>query len=398
MITLCDKNNCTGCTACISACKKNAISMHYDWEGFKYPSIDYSFCVSCGACLKACPVIPPVEYPPHKHTVYSAFAKNIETRQSGSSGGLFTVLAEYILKEGGNVIGAAFQDLSYVKHIVVKDHSQLSRLQGSKYVQSDMGVTFVEVKKLLNNNIKILFSGTPCQVAGLKNYLRKSYENLYTIDVVCHGVPSPKLFAKYINFLKERYPNICSFSFRDLKHWSCNSIIYHQDSKNGKIYNKILYGIDMSYFALFNGGYVSRECCYTCPYAQSEHRVGDITLADFWGIGKQSSYSHDTSNGVSFVQTNTDKGDAMINEIKDNIIYELRNLDETTKFGGNTQLVHPANRPVERQNIYEHAWIENWSSFVSRYDLILKKRPNIAERIKNKIKQLLYESCILPEK
>ena len=388
MIQLCDRYNCTGCSACANACPRNAIKMRADIEGFLQPVINEELCIDCGLCRNVCHVLSPYDFSNHKLQSYAAFAKNPEIRQRGSSGGMFTIFANYILAQSGCVTGAAYDTSHIVRHIVIETVSDLLKLQGSKYVQSIVGDVYREVKQRLDREQKMLFVGTPCQVAGLLKYLRRPYSNLYTIDLVCHGVPSPKLFAYYIGYLKSRYPDFYSFSFRDLKRQNCSSSSSFKNPRTGKITTKVLYGTDMAYYSLFIGNYVNRECCYKCCYAQHEHRVGDITLADFCGLGKVIPYEHDKSMGVSFVSVNTPKGKELLDAVKNEIELEERSVQETIQ-GGNSQLEHPAERPTIRDIIYKQIYESNWRDLVKNLNLPLKKRTTLMSRLRNKVSKIL---------
>ena len=185
MIKLCDRYECTGCSACMNICSKGAITMTADEEGFLQPVINPDICIECGLCNKVCPIITPVNYMTHKMHSYAAFAKDLSIRQRGSSGGLFSVFAKWIIGQGGYVVGAAFRDEHTVRHIIINNLHDLFALQGSKYVQSTIGHVMKDIKLKLNDGYKVLFVGTSCEVAGLLIFLRRNYENLYTIDLVC---------------------------------------------------------------------------------------------------------------------------------------------------------------------------------------------------------------------
>ena len=191
-----NKNNCTGCRMCEQICPVNAIKMIENKEGFIEPVIDKTKCINCGLCSKRCPQLNEIKREDYKMEVYAAKNKNIEEQKSSSSGGVFSVLANYVLENNGIVFGCAFNDNLIAEHIGIEDKNELYKLRGSKYVQSNTKNTFKDVKENLENSRMVLYSGTPCQIAGLKQFLGKEYDNLYTVDLVCHGVPSPKLFKK----------------------------------------------------------------------------------------------------------------------------------------------------------------------------------------------------------
>ena len=235
MISLCDKKTCTGCEACMNKCSHEAILMQPDDEGFLYPNIDYSKCIECGACQIVCPVLNPVDFSSNEQCVYAAWAKSLNTRQKGSSGGIFSVLAEEILSRNGYVVGAAFDDSFVLSHRMISSVDELSPLQGSKYVQSQIGFIYRDIKEKLKGKGAVLFVGTSCQVAGLKRFLGKiDQSSLYICDLVCHGVPSPLLLKRYVEDLKIQYPNMVSFRFRDLQNWGVKMNILLNEKKGLK--------------------------------------------------------------------------------------------------------------------------------------------------------------------
>lgn len=389
MIKLCDKKDCTGCFACDNICPKKAISMQPDREGFLQPKINKDTCIECGLCMKTCPVLNPIDLQRHKIHCYAAFANDVNIRKRGSSGGLFTIFANWIIESGGVVIGAAFDENHVVRHFIASTKEELIRLQGSKYVQSNIGYIYKDVKKILSEKKKVLFVGTSCQVAGLRSFLHRPNENLFTIDLVCHGVPSPKIFEKYIDYLKNKDKYFYAYNFRDLGGWSCNSSSSSSKLPNGKEQIKMLYGVDSGYFTFFINGYMNRECCYHCVYAKSTPRAGDITLADFWGIGKKTPFIYDTRFGVSFVSPNTKQGEILFEAVKSLITYEKRDVNETIEEGGNHQLAHPAFRPKQRSFFYDKAYKLSWEELVKYYKLPLRQRPKLYRRIFSKLKRII---------
>lgn len=208
MINIRNKHDCCGCSACVSRCPKQCINMCEDSKGFLYPQVDKESCIDCGICEKVCPMLnkPEAKEPQHEYAVQNS---NEKVRITSSSGGVFSSIATGVLNEGGVVFGAAFDEEWKVCHIGIDTKEELSLLQGSKYVQSHIGDAFPRVEQLLKRGVKVLFSGTPCQIAGLKRYLRKEYNNLFTVDVICHGVPSPKVWREYLKSLA-RSENVLS--------------------------------------------------------------------------------------------------------------------------------------------------------------------------------------------
>lgn len=294
MINITDKHKCCGCTACISVCPKGCISMSEDKEGFLYPVVDSVKCIDCGLCEKVCPVLHPLKNEAEP-LVYAAINNDESIRMQSSSGGIFTLLAESVIDNGGVVFGVCFDRDWNVVHDYTETKEGLARFRGSKYVQSNVGNSFSQVKIFLDAGREVLFSGTPCQVAGLKNYLRKPYPNLLTVDLVCHGVPSPDVWRKYLQetVCKEygikknkSAVNICDYisdiSFRAKdKGWKKYSvkIVF----RNGKF--EMIPFFENLYMNAFLSDMSLRPSCYTCPTKQ--HNVqSDITLADFWGVNE----------------------------------------------------------------------------------------------------------------
>lgn len=342
MPILASPETCTGCSACLNACTHSAITMTADAEGFLTPNINNNKCVECKLCEKVCPVINPMLDKgftnPKTYAIWSE-----PDRRISSSGGAFSAFARHILAQDGVVFGAAFDKNLHCKHIEIQNIDDLAALRGSKYVQSEIGNTFVQVKNHLRANRKVLFCGTPCQVAGLKNFLRKPYPNLLTLDLICHGVPSDTVFHGYLQKVSSRFTsNINSYEFRDRDGWGFAPSV----SVCGKI--RRIYGIDALYMEAFNASAIFRKCCYQCPYS-SIPRVGDCTLGDFWGIGRYGKpFKHDTMKGVSLVLTNTEKGETVIHQLKDCYIEE-RTLGEALVENHNLKKASAPNR--NRENI-----------------------------------------------
>jgi len=343
MFDLC-KSNCTGCGACYSICPTGCISMEPDDEGFLYPIIaDEKKCTKCHKCEGRCPAIAqgPIRKPLN---VYAAKNTNEEIRLQSSSGGMFSLFAEHIVQEGGIVFGARFNSAWEVIHGYAETIEDLLPFRGSKYAQSITGDTYKQVEYFLKNGKKVLYSGTPCQIAGLKTYLRKDYDSLLTIDVVCHGVPSPLVWKKYLNeimdettvALKNVNENIIAdINFRDkVKGWYIFtfviSFIFDKISpEKEKMTNNFFISDDKkmllfmenakknSYMKGFLRDLYLRPSCYKC-HARSLKSGSDITLADYWGI-RNVLPEFDDDKGVSMVMVNTEKGKQ---------IYELLSKDD----------------------------------------------------------------------
>lgn len=327
MIKLADKFHCTGCSACANSCAHQAIMMASDEEGFLQPVINQEKCVECGLCTKHCSVLNPVKVELIKQTAYAVISN--KDRTVSSSGGAFSVFARYILSQEGVVFGATIDKKFKVKHIAIQTFEGLSKLRGSKYVQSEIGDSYKQVKIYLSQQRKVLFVGTPCQVAGLYAYLNgKRYENLLiTLDLVCHGVPSQGAFDAYIGKLKKipRFSdrNIEKFRFRKFDSWSIIPAV-----KLAKSEWKILNLWENAYMNAFFRGYIFRESCFRCQHCNT-NRVGTFTIADFWGIGRHGvSFKKSVACGVSLVIDNQNNMPSLLNIISKDAYIERRTIEE----------------------------------------------------------------------
>ncbi|MBR6537665.1 MAG: polysaccharide pyruvyl transferase family protein [Lachnospiraceae bacterium] len=347
-INILDKGLCTGCGACQNVCPTNAIDMVADADGFLFPVIKEN-CTDCGVCGSICSAITGNLNLQEKPRCFAVWAKQRQ-RESGSSGGVFACLAEQIIDKGGIVFGAAFEKgCRTLKHIGVTSKEELVKIYKSKYVQSEIGDAFTEVKKHLENGVAVLFSGCPCQVDGLKAYLRKDYENLYTVDILCHGVPSPLAYNRFLDEVAQGR-EIVSADFRDKKYgwgtlinvtFSDNTV--HYDHYNG------------NYFKAFLSGMSMRESCLHCKYAQPT-RVGDITLGDFWGVGNYKEDWND-NKGTSLVLCNSEKGINLLEEVSC-VIERKEEVEYNTvveiSAKANAAMVRPTHEPEMRKNFFMH--------------------------------------------
>ena len=299
MIEVTDKSRCCGCSACAGVCPVQCISMVADQEGFKYPSADSGICISCGRCEQVCPMASVKEASEKK-----AYAVRVpEYESKSSSGGVFSALAEKILGEGGVVYGAAFDEKLNLRHIKVDDIAMLGQLRGSKYVQSDMSDVFRQVRDELADGRKVLFSGTPCQVAGLKTFLGKDYPELFTVDLACHGVPSPEVWNRYV---REKGADLVNVNFRDKSEgWRNYNIAYIYKERT----EKVKFDKD-PYMLLFLQNISLRPSCYDCAFRNGGN-CSDVTLADFWSVADAVPEMND-GKGVSAVIVNTSKGEAQV--------------------------------------------------------------------------------------
>ena len=343
---LCAPQQCTGCGACDNSCPVGAIAMNFV-EGFKHPQIDNEKCIGCLACEKACPILHPVCPPTNeKPIVYAARNKDEEIRRESSSGGAFSALATAVLSQGGCVAGAAYDEEMVVNHVLIDSLEQLPQLRGSKYVQCSINDNYKNVKAKLKQGLVVLFVGTPCQVSGLRGFLKKDYDNLYCCDFICHGVPSPLLFADYLKWLEKNYNcKISSFNFRSKRSGWYDALRVVND----KIVAK---GKNDAYFLGFNRNITLRESCFQCP-SIGLPRKGDITIADYWGIGRKYKYEPmaEIEKGVSLIMVNNEKGGKLVELAMPYMDCEARVLEEA--LAGNKPMVIPSSRPTARDTFYK---------------------------------------------
>lgn len=328
-------NRCTGCEACANRCPANCISMVEDAEGFLFPEIDNSKCIGCELCEKTCPVLSPI--PIHKTQedvkVYALIHKDDEIRSHSSSGGAFSAVADYVLARGGVVFGAAFDEKFEVKHICVDKPEELYRLRGSKYVQSRIGDTYRQAKEYLKQARLVFFTGTACQTSGLLGYLGRDYENLITQDLICHGVPSPLAWRKYIDLYQRRAKSKVEHIFFRDKKFGWHNWHVHFRFRNGENY-RLSQQNDMMVSAFLTGS-CSRKSCYDCPFKQ-KYRLADITLADYWGIEKIAP-ELDDDKGISSIYVNSPKAQKLLEAIADRVF--LREMDLDTAVAHNVAMI-----------------------------------------------------------
>ncbi len=302
-----DKNNCCGCTACAMICPRKCIKMQPDEEGFLYPQIDQELCVNCSLCQKVCPILKKNDKK-DSPDCYIAYSKNDKIRAKSSSGGIFTELAKGEIKRGGLVYGAGFNENFEVVHQSARSEQEIEKLRGSKYVQSRMDDKYREIKEILDRGNLVYFSGTPCQVAGLYSYLENRPEKLITQDFICHGVPSPLVWEKYI----ETFGDVRKVEFRNKKYgWHYFALHIESDKKN---YYKRL--DEDFYLKLFLDNTILRPICYDCPI-KKQGSSADITLADCWSLNQITDKVLDRDKGLSLVIANTSKGKSFLKKVKD---------------------------------------------------------------------------------
>ena len=344
MLTV-DYEKCTGCGACVQRCPKRCISWTQREFGFRYPQIDKDACVNCGQCEKVCPIDKALEVSAEQKA-YAAVHKDDEVLAKSTSGGAFTAIADAVFAQGGIVYGAAMLDGMQVKHIRTSGKDDFEGLRSSKYLQSDTGTTYQMVEQDLKQGKTVLYSGTPCQIDGLKNFLGKDYENLYTVDIVCHGVGSQAYFDKYMDYARERYGKIKALRFRSKEYagWSCGGVVVVVDSSD--CLKKIPYrDFDNYYYSYFLSGDIYRKSCYSCKYANT-NRVGDFTLGDYWGV-EALNLPLQTENGCSLLLVNNQHAMQLLDEIE-----SLDRVETTVEQAAhcNKQLNAPSKLMDSRQN------------------------------------------------
>ncbi len=334
------KNICCGCRACEQICAQKCIVMDADKDGFLYPFINNNNCISCGLCKKVCPFrdggyINPLagDYP----DTYAFYNYDMQTRKNSSSGGAFSALVDAFCNNNYVIFGAGFDENFVVRHSYVFDKDELSKFRKSKYVQSDMGDCYSKVKVFLSEGKKVVFSGTPCQIAGLRTFLRISYENLFCIDVICHGTPSPMVFDKYKQYLTSKYGSeLTAFDFRFKRNDEWIPPYMMMEFENGK--RLMVPGSDDPFMVGFYKMLYHRPSCYVCPFAKIP-RVSDITIGDFIGVDTIAPHLND-NKGLSLILVNTPRGREIFNNMKESSSYlEPVSLENIIQF--NPQLEHP---------------------------------------------------------
>lgn len=336
---------CTGCGACEQKCAQCAIEMKPDAEGFITAKIDNERCKNCGLCVRICPQNNDVSKNDSLKVLAVRDKDDKELRQS-ASGGAFAVMARRVLSDGGYVVGAAYVNHFQVRHIIIDKIEDLPKLQSSKYVQSNTLNTYYETKKLLDSDKLVLYSGTPCQIGGLKAFLRFNYKNLITVEVICHGVPSPKLFAKYIRWVEEKlHGKLLSYNFRDKSYgWGLDYMT------KTKTKTKTKTCVLDPYYIYFLKGKTYRESCYRCKYCVPQ-RASDMTIGDYWGIENEHPEFNSTK-GVSCLLINTEKGLDFFEFCKEDFFYLDSTFEQVAKINHN--LIRPTPRPSVRDKVYLH--------------------------------------------
>lgn len=404
MIKITEKSECCGCNACVQRCPKQCISMKEDEQGFLYPFVDTTSCIDCGLCEKVCPILNPFDTK-EPLQVLAAKNKNEDQRLKSSSGGTFILLAEHIIKQGGVVFGARFDTNWEVEHCYAETIEELESLMRSKYVQSKIGNTYKEAEQFLKNGRKVMFVGTSCQIAGLKRFLRKEYDNLLAVDFICHGVPSPGIWRKYLEEIKssrseaagkntvlslslKSVPVITGINFREKQQggygWKKFGFVVQAKSPSKGDKNSVLLS---SIFNenIFMKGFLAnlylRPSCYKCK-AKNGAANSDITIADYWGIQK-SHPEFDDDKGVSVIFIHSDKGKSILYKLSPSVDYIETSFAEATC--SNQSYLHGVNIPAK----YSHFWntFEYTKSVHSA--VISATKITLLNRIKSRIRRYL---------
>ena len=372
------KDKCVGCGACVNSCAAQALSFSPDQYGFLMPSVTGN-CIQCGKCIKACPLLNSREKC-IETKAYAAYAKDPTVRKASSSGGIFSLLANEVLKAKGLVYGAAFDNNYSVKHICVEDDKHLEQLRGAKYAQSDVDHIFTAIQQDLKSGQFVLFSGTPCQVAGLSSFLGKKFDNLLLIDMVCHSVPSPLAWKKYVEYRSKKDETYCLPSAINMRSKHTGWSDYHYSClfsyPNGRNYSQI--GYKDLYIDLFTQGCISRTSCANCQF-KGYDRISDITLGDFWGI-RDICPEMDDNLGTSLLLVHSDKGKKYLSSIREKIRFKELTLNDSSKY--NPAILNSA-IPNKSRSYYLDKTCQG------KYDQVAKKlysKPSFLTRVKHKIK------------
>ena len=362
LIDVIDKKQCTGCMACRNACPRNAIIIEEDSHtGFLYPKINKELCINCNICKKVCPVINKLSENTSEIEVYACKNKNDAIRMKSSSGGIFTLIANYILKENGIVFGASFNENFEVVHTWTDKEDGLEKFRGSKYLQSKIGDSFKEAKAFLDAGKKVLFTATPCQVEGLLTYLRKDYENLYTQDIICHGVPSPKVWRKYLESKKKLHnelPQKINFRKKEIAGWNS----YHTNFTYSHFEENTHHAED-SYMKFFLRNFDLRDTCYDCNFKKLK-RKSDITVADFWGINNVRPEMND-EKGTSAILINSPKGKELFENIKNDVIFTKECIECIVQY--NPSVVISSYYNEKRDDFFKDLEKESFENLVEKY-------------------------------
>lgn len=382
MINIENKELCCGCGACVNACPKNCIHMEYDEEGFTYPVINKNKCVNCGLCDKVCHMNYDIKNQKLVHPqFYAGYNKDAKVMKESSSGGIFWLLVENIIEDGGVVYGAALEEGIQVAHSRGNTLEECKKFRKSKYLQSDTKNTYKEVKADLDRGIEVLYSGTPCQIAGLYSYLGKNYDKLYTVDVVCHGVPSRGIFDLYMNELqKKKKAKPISVCWRDKRDgWGPNKISIQFDNNEEVISTSMMNPVQKGF--LLN--LYLRPSCYKCKYARLP-RIGDISLADFWNYEGELTIKN-RNQGLSMIIVSSDKGKELFEKISNKLECH-ETTEEYAKSKSRHVYIHPNENVLRDDFMKDYIEGKDFRWLNKHY---MNKKMSFGRRVINRINRII---------
>ena len=380
-----NKEECCGCSACLNICSKHAINMIQDKKGYLYPKINHDLCINCRLCEQVCPLKNKLETNEFKKIEKKKKNKDRHERENSSSGGIFIEIAKYILNVDGVVYGVELTDDFQVRHGRATKLEDIRKFQGSKYVQSDKGDIFYKVQKDLTEGKKVLFTGTPCEISGLKKFLRKKYDNLYTLDLICHGVPSRELLNTFLKGKVKLYSSpIKNLKFRDKKFgWRNQEISI--EFENGKKYHAPIW-VD-NFYRLFTNNYILRDSCYSCRFSNLE-RQGDITIGDFWNL-KNVDDNFEDELGVSSIIINSKNGENLFKIVQDKFEVIECSLNDINQNNLNNPSAKPTNYEEFQNTINEKGFeycLKKYGS-MKFFEKIRRKLSPLKQKLKTMIRK-----------
>ncbi len=389
MAQLAPRNLCTGCTACESICPNKCIQMVSDEEGFLYPIVDNMTCVHCGLCQSVCPVLHVLDIPEQHTQAYAAIYKQEKIRMESTSGGVFTLLARWVLDRGGVVFGAAYNEDFSIYHCAITNERELCKLRTAKYAQSKLDDTFLQVRDQLKTEKYVLFSGTPCQVAGLQAYLKKPCERLITVDVVCHGVPSPKVWQYYINYRREHDAPECEIKAINLRSkatgWPGYSVCFSYS--DGTCYSAK--NSQDPFLRGFVGDYYLRPSCYECDF-KGILRNSDFTLADYWGVWSQLPEYND-GKGTSLVLLHSPIAQQIWLQIQTDL--RCQELDPLKAVEENPSALRASRKPQNREDFWNRYEKQDFTALIAELlpPPLPPQKPTFLRRAFGKAARILKE-------
>lgn len=386
---LCHADECTACSACYNICPKDAITMPIDIHGENHPHIDYDKCIHCGLCEKVCPGLDASKLQRYgEPSIYCCWLKDAQRRKESTSGGAAFAISQAIINRGGHVWGAAYDEHTEVRYTEANSIDELSAIQKSKYTQCIVGDAFRKIKKELDAGDVVLFTGTGCYVMGLKAFLRKDYPNLYTLDLICHGVPGQGVFKKYKEWVEQKYDDtMLAYVPRPKRPKDGQELCWYAEAMFRHKGIVKLTRFDNSYFAGFQSNLFLRSACHDCN-ASGEKRYSDFTVGDFWGLGKVAPFKpyKERTLGISMLALNSEKAQRLFEEFKDELVYELRSYKEASF--SNTQYYKSAVPSPMRDKFRADFAKLTWPELAQRY-----MQPSAKAKVLYGIKRFMPPIC-----